>query len=140
MNPWYCGCTPPKVHPAGTTVCLDCGFIAPPDVPPPAPAPILTPDERARMLGLAEWLDAEVAKRPKIALSPVGTGLSLMIDRARREPDAAYQQIMDATSAAQGLIAWVTQAVPPDPSYLERLIGPAPGAPIDGEGRPQLPS
>src|SRR5512146_56868 len=141
MVPWYCGCVPPKVQPAGTSVCVDCGFIAPPEpangvaLPQVPPAALLSPDERARMLGLAEWLDAEIAKRPDVVMSPVGTGLSLMIGRVRENPDAAYRQIVDAAAAAQGMIGWVTEAVPPDPSYLDRLIGPAPASPIDGEGR-----
>lgn len=120
MTHWQCNCgTVRPIENPGP--CEACGFVAPP-VEPAAPA--MPADEAGRLLGLAEWLDAQVAARPAIAVSPVGAGLSLLIDAAKRDPSATWRQLTDGAAALDGIIRWVRDAVPPDPAYIERLIGP----------------
>ena len=127
MIDWYCGCPAgSNGQPWAHAYCTRCGYLAPPQPVTPVPAVILTPDERARMLGLIEWLDAEIAKRPEATRDPmIATGISAILGSAKREPDARYAQLVDAGAAIDAVRAWVASAIPPDPEFLDRLIGPA---------------
>jgi hypothetical protein len=96
----------------------------------PVPAFALSPDERARMLGLVEWMDQQLASRPELAGGDpmVRMGIAALLRTAQANPDARYAQLATAGAAIDAIEAWVTAGVPPDPTFLDSLLGPAPKA------------
>ena len=129
MIGWYCACPAgTNGHPWADDECPRCRYVAPPQPVTPVPAFALSPDERARMLGLVEWADQQLAARPDLGGGDpmVRLGIASLLKTAKANPDARYAQLATAGAAIDAIEAWVTAGVPPDPTFLDALIGPAP--------------
>jgi len=130
MIGWYCACPAGENgHPWADDECPRCRYVAPPQPVTPVPAFALSPDERDRMLGLVEWTDQQIAARPDLGGDPmIRLGIAALLKTAKANPDARYAQLATAGAAIDAIEAWVTAGVPPDPGFLDALLGPAPKA------------
>ena len=129
MIDWLCACPAGEnAHSWADDMCSRCLYVAPPRPVAPEPSFALSDTERARMLGLVEWADQAVASRPELAGGDpmIRLGIAALLKTAMANPDARYAQLATAGAAIDAIEAWVTAGVPPDPTFLDALLGPAP--------------
>lgn len=115
---WQCGCFPPRVHDDQVGRCGECGYTAPP-ASVPATGSALDDAERSRLVGWADWLDAQVAGRFE---GIVAVGISALVRSIRSNPEQAWGRIEALGAVIEGARRWTREGVQPDPAALDALI------------------
>ncbi len=121
MRQWRCLCNPAKIHSETMAACPDCGAVT--------PFPTLPADQAQRYAELLDWLDSQLASRPAVTGSMIGTGLSAILGQARRDPVGWTDKLERYAGGLAGMVGWIRDGTSPDESALSRMLDA-----IAGEG------
>ncbi len=115
MRQWRCLCNPAvKTHPETVGACPECGAVS--------PYPSLPADQAQRFAELLDWLDAQLASRPGVTGSMVGTGLSAILDAARRDPIGWTDKLEQYAGGLSGMVGWIRSGTPPDEAAMSGML------------------
>ncbi len=114
---WSCSCQG-VTHDEGEPSCTVCGFVRPDSLDP------LPDDWNMRLQSIADWLDRELARRPKLLVTVNGSGMMALIRGVKNEPRSTYRQLASTGKLLGAVIGWVEQATPPDMDTFTDALGP----------------
>jgi hypothetical protein len=117
MRQWQCRCATDNIHDETLQLCQLCETRRPYELDP------LPVDQHTRFVSLVDWLDGQLARRPRLLGTTQGLGLTQLVNVAKRDPAGTYRTVTAALKALNATRAWVEdgEAAPPD---AFDLLGP----------------
>ncbi len=117
MRQWRCRCETDNIHDETLQMCEPCETRRPYELDP------LPSEQLARFLSLVEWLDGQLARRPRLLGTTQGLGLTQLVSVAKRDPTGTFRTVTASLKALNATRAWVEDGAEASADAFD-LLGP----------------